>query len=242
MAALVCLVKQLQPVALATLAGTLDDRSSLKAGLTLRDCLAAAPTAVIIDTARLRVVGERAFAWLDRICREAEAWPGVPVYFVDPAHVLEAVYARRFADTDSAMAAAIEQPVFRSQCLTFPPVAASCAAVRAAVRDACAGWGLGRLAQAGELIASELVANGVIHAGTNLEVTIRAARGLQISVADRDPRLVPVEPHYHGTGMEIVAGLADRWGCLPTSTGKVVWACLNGAAPTGRLDSPGSDA
>jgi len=229
MAALVCLVRQLRPVAVLTLAGTLDDRSSLRAGLALRDCLAAQPAAVVVDVHRLGVVGDRPIAWLHRICEEARTWPGAPVYFVDPDRVTSPLPGPSFDRYDAAMTVANGQPIPPSHTMTLAPVATSCAAVRAAVRRCCADWRIPRFGQTGEIIASEMVANAIVHARTDLTVAIRAVNGLQISVTDSDPRMVPEESILHGAGMEIVNGLADRWGCLPTSAGKVVWACINSA-------------
>ena len=42
---------------------------------------------------------------------------------------------------------------------------------------------------------------------------------------------VPAEPgatDVHGRGLQIIAALADEWGCQPAPLGKTVWARLDG--------------
>ena len=78
------------------------------------------------------------------------------------------------------------------------------------------------------LVVSELTTNALIHAGsaTTMEVSFDDGR-LRIEVHDEDP--VPPqlrdEPDGNGGwGLRVVAGLADVWGWVPTSSGKQVWA------------------
>lgn len=233
MSALVCVVKQTYPVTMLSVAGTLDDRTMIESGLVIRDCLAALPAAVVVDAHGLRVVGERAVPWLRQILLDAAVWPGVPLLFVDPDGVCGGLDVPCHESAAAAAAAAdrVHEPAKMS--VTLPPLAASCAAARELVREACGSWGKPRYAQVGELIASELVANGVVHARTELALTVRDHDGLQISVGDGDPRFAELGGEGgQGTGLELVAGLAERWGCLPTSTGKVVWATLGPTVPS----------
>jgi anti-sigma regulatory factor (Ser/Thr protein kinase) len=79
------------------------------------------------------------------------------------------------------------------------------------------------------LLTSELVTNGVIHAGTPLMLTLRTdGDALRVEVEDRDrtlPAPVPEEqsgPHG-GFGLHIVERLAANWGCAPRDDGKTVW-------------------
>lgn len=228
MSALVCLIKQVYPVAMVTLAGTMDDRSMIESGLVLRDCLAALPAAVVVDAEALRVVGDRPVAWLRQIFQDAAVWPGVPLLFVDPQGVCGGldVPCHDTVVAASAVATMVQEPA--KMTVTLPPKAVSCAAARELVTEACDSWGKPNFVQVGQLVASELVANGVVHARTELSLTVRDHDGLQISVGDGDPRFAaPGGADGRGTGLEIVAGLARNWGCLPTSTGKVVWANLS---------------
>jgi hypothetical protein len=59
---------------------------------------------------------------------------------------------------------------------------------------------------------------------------------LQVAVRDGDPRLVHRPPPAPGSpplpladtsrGLLLLETLADDWGCVPTSDGKVVWASM----------------
>ncbi|GAA1243217.1 ATP-binding protein [Kitasatospora nipponensis] len=93
------------------------------------------------------------------------------------------------------------------------------------------------------LVVSELVANACLHAGGPTELSLhhlyRPREAVRVEVADLSPRL-PVprlagraaqlgQPGGHG--LRIVAVVARRWGSLPTSTGKRVWAEVGAEGP-----------
>jgi len=84
------------------------------------------------------------------------------------------------------------------------------------------------------LLASELVANAVLHGGAPLEVTVTVeGHRARVEVFDGSPRL-PVRRNYStmsgtGRGLVLVERLATRWGIDPTPTGKVVWFELDAA-------------
>jgi anti-sigma regulatory factor (Ser/Thr protein kinase) len=232
MSTLTCRVRQTLPFACVSLSGTLDDSSMIETGLVLRDCLAAQPVALVLDVADLRIEGTRAFGWLREIGREAGVWPGCPVILGDPGEALSDLGDLRFATLAAAREAAAALPVPRRAELLLPPQATSCAAARELVRDVCEGWGKRRYMRLAELIVDELVANVVIHAGTEMWVCVRDLDGLQISVSDGDPRRVApgAVGDDRGHGLEIVDGLAAEWGCLPTATGKVTWVRIERSA------------
>jgi anti-sigma regulatory factor (Ser/Thr protein kinase) len=80
------------------------------------------------------------------------------------------------------------------------------------------------------LLVSEVVTNAVVHAGTELEVVVRAAGGeVSVDVIDGDidhlSELQAASRHdTSGRGMAIVDALADRWGCeLVDPHHKRVW-------------------
>ena len=54
----------------------------------------------------------------------------------------------------------------------LPPRAASAAQARELVVTACSSWGLASLCDDVALVVTELVANAVRHAGTDIEVTV----------------------------------------------------------------------
>lgn len=80
------------------------------------------------------------------------------------------------------------------------------------------------------LILSELVANAVIHAGTEVTVAVKVLPegAMRIEVSDgRDwpPRLREVHPDsVGGRGLLMVDALSRRWGVKPRDEGKTVWA------------------
>jgi len=93
-------------------------------------------------------------------------------------------------------------------------------------------WGCDALEHLATLLVSELVANVVLHAGTEVEVVVRRAGGrIRLEVHDGDARL-PVRKWYSATsttgrGLALIEELAHRWGAQATSSGKMVWCELN---------------
>ena len=121
---------------------------------------------------------------------------------------------------------------------TFPAAPVSAGRARAFVESVLADAGLDHLAYTATLLVSELVANGILHSGTPLEVVVRCGdERARIEVHDGNPQL-PVRKHYSnmsgtGRGLMLVERMADDWGADRTAGGKVVWFELDGAsAPT----------
>ena len=79
------------------------------------------------------------------------------------------------------------------------------------------------------LIGSELVTNAVLHARSELTLTLELRDGwVRISVEDRS-KAPPTLRHYQaddltGRGLGVVAALSDSWGISTAADGKVVWA------------------
>ena len=85
---------------------------------------------------------------------------------------------------------------------TFEPVGRSVASARAFVRDTLQGWGFNEVVDDAVVLASELVTNAVVHAGTAAEVLcLRHEHSVRIEVADRYPhRVLPVfDGAFYGT-------------------------------------------
>ncbi|ESP99469.1 ATP-binding protein [Streptomyces sp. CHA1] len=94
------------------------------------------------------------------------------------------------------------------------------------------------------LIVSELVTNAVVHTGSPavLRIQLPAAPGcppgtVRVEVADASAQ-PPLQRHAdreetNGRGLELVDGLADRWGWQPEGEGKRIWCEIDphGAAP-----------
>ncbi|MFJ6216239.1 SpoIIE family protein phosphatase [Streptomyces sp. NPDC092296] len=124
---------------------------------------------------------------------------------------------------------------------TFEPQGRSVAAARGFVRDTLQGWGFAEVVDDAVVLASELVTNAVVHAGTAAEVTcLREDDAVRIEVADRYPeRELPLnglgpagdparsrlgDPEREGgRGLLLCSALAPRWGVEYTATHKLVW-------------------
>ena len=84
------------------------------------------------------------------------------------------------------------------------------------------------LADAVELLTSEVVTNALIHAGTPMVLRLRrAGAGVEIEVQDGST-LPPARRYYAATattgrGVEIMDSLADSWGWREGRDGKTVW-------------------
>jgi serine phosphatase RsbU (regulator of sigma subunit)/anti-sigma regulatory factor (Ser/Thr protein kinase) len=132
----------------------------------------------------------------------------------------------------------------------FEPDPAAVASARFFVRDTLVSWGLPdddiRVTDA-VLLASELVTNAIVHAGTRLQLTCRMnAATVEISVLDRHPaRMIPDAPSAadeldrpSGRGLLLPAALSSSWGVTYASAAKVIWFRLgpdagrDGHAPT----------
>ncbi|MCM2576784.1 ATP-binding protein [Streptomyces meridianus] len=107
------------------------------------------------------------------------------------------------------------------------------------------------LAETLVLLISELVTNAVLHTGCSAVLRIQlpaagAAAGagmVRVEVADGSAR--PPRPRHaerddtDGRGLELVDGLADRWGWQAEGAGKRVWCELDhGAIPRPHVRAP----
>ncbi|MFI1416477.1 SpoIIE family protein phosphatase [Streptomyces sp. NPDC020731] len=96
----------------------------------------------------------------------------------------------------------------------------------------------GRVGDDATLIASELVTNAVVHAGTEVRLTCgleEATGALVVEVADRHPSRAPrgnepegpaYETPEYGRGLRLVAALSEAWGITYRPGTKTVWARL----------------
>ena len=96
-------------------------------------------------------------------------------------------------------------------------------------------WSADQFADEAVLLLSELVTNAVVHAGTEIQVSVRLDGDvLRVEVRDDDPRLPRVK-HFSvlsgtGRGLAMVAGTARDWDVEPLPDGgKKVWFELQSA-------------
>ena len=113
--------------------------------------------------------------------------------------------------------------------LELPQDLASVTRARHFVRDVLRGWGLDGLVEDAQLGTSELVANAVRHAGTDLLLTVRVDAAVTIAIRDGQPELrrpVIADAGYlaeNGRGLHIVAAISSDWGITTAINGKIVW-------------------
>jgi anti-sigma regulatory factor (Ser/Thr protein kinase) len=101
-------------------------------------------------------------------------------------------------------------------------------------RSRLAGSGIGAdepVAETLILLISELVTNAVVHTGCPAVLRMlfpaAPAEPVRVEVADRS-QAPPAPRHAErdetgGRGLELVDGLADRWGWRPEAGGKQIW-------------------
>jgi anti-sigma regulatory factor (Ser/Thr protein kinase) len=92
------------------------------------------------------------------------------------------------------------------------------------------------VAEAAELMASELATNSVRHARSDFELAILISRDeIRVEVSDHGQgEPVPRSPtpwEESGRGLQIVQELAEMWGFSPSPNGKLVWFTLPLRAP-----------
>jgi anti-sigma regulatory factor (Ser/Thr protein kinase) len=126
----------------------------------------------------------------------------------------------------------------------LPAELGSPGAARAVIRAACLAWDIDDgVCEDAELVASELVANVVDHAGTPCTLTVSVDdEGLLIGVRDfypcQPPQAQPLDPSSRrGRGLQAVAAVSSRWGVTPFQDGKSVWALLPAVSPRAALHS-----
>ncbi len=118
------------------------------------------------------------------------------------------------------------------------------AEARTFVVNALRRWELESLVPDAELLTSELVTNSLLHARTEVKVTVAVADGVaEVGVADGSASppqsRPPVVTGESGRGLHLVEQVAEEWGVVPTSHGKQVWFRLDvGSDWPHRTDCP----
>ena len=96
------------------------------------------------------------------------------------------------------------------------------------IRQALAQWGYEPMSETVTLLANELVTNSVLHAGSDITLSLCVANGVvRVEVADGSSR-TPSDPHYGGDaqtgrGLTLVEKVSQTWGVQHQPGGKTVW-------------------
>jgi anti-sigma regulatory factor (Ser/Thr protein kinase) len=230
-----------------------------KVEATLQLCLASPVSAVIID---LHDMGDlhgvsRVF-WMTAARNARLGAAPVQLALCIPARTMLAYHLRHsdghrpllFATMPQARRAIAESlpRTHRVQTRLLPqPISVSTA--RDLVALVCRRWQMPQLRHDAALVVSELTANAVEHARTDLVLTVsRSGSRLHLAVRDGEPRYPricqpprpddPASPTERGRGLLLVHAVATAWGAIPARGGKVVWATVSPDGP--RYDQPGT--
>jgi anti-anti-sigma regulatory factor/anti-sigma regulatory factor (Ser/Thr protein kinase) len=207
---------------------------------TLRKLAAECPTALILDLQSMSSARASLLAMFAVTARGAVEDHGVPVLVCGCAdEVADSLWAHRSLLTvhasREAAAAVVRAAELQWRHHRLEPAVTAASEARRLVHEACVAWGVAHLDDAARLVASELVNNAVIHAGTTLDITVASnGRFLRIAVQDGSsvqPRLVLdslLAPALakHGWGLRLVQRFSTRWGSTLIDSGKIVWAHL----------------
>ena len=116
------------------------------------------------------------------------------------------------------------------RCTKLPPRPSSVPAARHFADAALAAIGVGRAQRdTARLLVSELATNVVVHARTDMRLTVLPAHDrVRVEVRDDDPNRPPTPrtpdtTAVDGRGMVLVDALATSWGVNGNERGKTVW-------------------
>lgn len=225
-----------------TLIGELDATTAPAVRSGILKCAADHPQAVIVDIDRVTVDQPRFLIVLAATARGLSDDHIAMFVVAHPATDVGRSARRELRDTlpifdnrAAARKATIDVvPSPTRMHLHLPPLPTSPAVARSLVQYACGSWRLDRVADRARLIISELVTNAVVHAGTELDVTVVLRRGfLFLQVRDRSvdlprtpgPEIVSPRAE-HGRGLRLIDSLATSWGSSAAPHGKTVWATV----------------
>jgi hypothetical protein len=219
-----------------TIRGTWDLALLSETFAVLQVCLAAHPAGLIIDLTALHDDDARSVpAWTSLRYLGADMHPPALVALCVPpeavlAHRLQQIGTHRFlpvyAKVHQARTALDSLIPLTNRLVTHLTAAPHAPrSARQLVDEACRTWHLAHLLFPARLIVSELVANAVQHARTDIGVTVsRRGQRLHLIVSDKDHRVPELPARAYGRpavgGLHLLQAVAARWGTVPTSDGK----------------------
>jgi len=112
--------------------------------------------------------------------------------------------------------------------IDLPPSRESPRLARRFIEATLEGWGCAGLLDTATLLVSEAVGNAVLHAGSEVQLTLRlGAERLRVEVTDRSTvvphRREAADSDLGGRGSGLIELLADAWGITGRPDGKTVW-------------------
>ncbi len=228
-----------QPVSVVRPDGVLDAYTAADLRVALLECVAEQPAGLVIDVSTLSVADDVGLTVVAAVAQQAARWPGTRLIIAGASHDL--VHAARTLgvlgyvtfcpDLAAAKVEVGQWPVPPRRQQQIPPDRNAPGVARTVVQEFCAAEGV-RGEDAAQLVASELVTNAVLHAGTPIDLTLRLIPPmLHIAVrdgGDGEARLSGIvdESSESGRGLLLVDALAAAWGSFLPHTGKIVWATV----------------
>jgi anti-anti-sigma regulatory factor/anti-sigma regulatory factor (Ser/Thr protein kinase) len=237
---LTCQAECGRPVGVVRVRGVLSPVTVPALRSAVHECLVDQPNAVVVDLSATRTELDAALGLLSTLAQAAVASAGPSIVLCAPSPQLsdrlgEGAITRHLSVhtnlTDALDHAHQTAPVRRLRRRLAAGVAASDGA-RDLVCQACLQWGMLDIADRACTVVTELVANAVLHATTDLVVSVADLRHhLHIAVRDSSPLLPRLgggnsPDGQGGAGLLVVDALAAAWGCVPGHGGKSVWATI----------------
>lgn len=223
-------------------------RLTLKTAPRLRDTLlkgvAECPSTIIVDLSECDIESPSMLAVFPSVIDHRRTQPAVSM-LVHGLHsdpwggglaALGPVEAHPTAEL--ALAAASRARTAKRVELRLAQSAAAPGLAREAVRDACQRWDVAHVLPAAELVVSELVTNGVTHAGTAVTLEL-SLRELFFHIRVRDESSIQPtrrtgsleQTRTSGRGLLLVEHYASAWGYVVDGAGKFLWATVRVRPP-----------
>jgi len=233
-------VDDVHPVVVLRPRGVLDAYTAPDLRAALLRCLACQPAAILIDVTDMPVGDAIGLTVVANAAQQSERWPGSRIALAPADREFSSVATGLGLDRsvtlcpslDAALSDLIRAPAAPLMRRRIVPDRDAPGIARAAVVEFCEAHKLDRNNDTAQLVASELVTNAVVHAGTGIELMLRLADGhLHIAVRDDapgQPRIAGIvdESSASGRGLLLVDALASAWGTMFPDSGKVVWATV----------------
>jgi anti-anti-sigma factor len=235
---LICRAECGRPVGVVRASGVLSRHTSPALRAAVHECLADRPDAVVVDLTELTTERDAGLGFLAAMARAAVAYAGVSILLCTPSPELRETFdqlgvTRQLpvsASFTEAMTLARQSSPARRARRRLPAGPAAGQAGRDLLVIMCEKWGIEEVVDRMATILTELVANAVLHAGTELVLSVAVSGGhLYVAVHDgspQPPRLGGDEGAGGASGLLVVDALAEAWGFAPTAHGKVVWASV----------------
>jgi anti-anti-sigma regulatory factor/anti-sigma regulatory factor (Ser/Thr protein kinase) len=198
---------------------------------------------VLVDVSGLRIADVTAAQVFPSVLARMGGWPDsrLVLFAADPelTRTLEdlrvTLKVPLAADETAARLLLGRRPPVVARTVDLEHAPESARRARLFVDAACVDWRLEMIKGDAMVVASELVANAVLHAGTASRLALRCReRGLTIAVYDSRPDLLPplraVAEGRLGHGLLLVAALSLHWGVRQGRDEKCVWAFLPATA------------